>query len=796
MLALAPFAATAAAVDPAQSALVDPAQNAAVDTAQVAPVKPAQVAGRVQDALGRPLAGVALLLKSASGATVGKTASDADGRFAFSGVARGTYAVVADKHGFSTATSIVSLNADAGAETTLTLAAQQALEVQVAATRLNRSRNGLSPKTGGSVYRFDAKAVQSMPQGDSTAFNQVLLQAPGVANDSYGQLHIRGDHANLQYRVDGVILPEGISGFGQALDTRFASSIDLLTGALPAQYGYRTAGVIEIATKNRFEPGGKIDFYGGSHATFNPSIEYGNSVGKLSYYVSGSLLGNDVGIENPTPGRDAIHDQTRQAKGFAYLSYLLSPTTRVSAMFGSYDGKFQIPNNPGQTPDPNFLAAAGIAGFDSATLDENQRESNRYGVVSLQSTIGDNFDYQVSLFTRYTKVHFSPDPIGDLVFNGVASDVLRSSASSGVQADGSYRLNAAHTLRMGLFASTESVRSDNASTVFPVDTSGNVTGAPFTLNDNSASSGNSLLGAYLQDEWRATDKLTVNYGARVDQVDAFVKESQLSPRLGLVYKATPATTLHAGYARYFTPPPTELVAPTTVALFDGTSNAQPGSLDSPVKSERSHYFDLGATHQLTHEVALGIDTFYKRSTHLIDEGQFGQALIFTPFNYARGKVYGVELTADYKSDNLAAYLNLAHTVSLATDIESAQFAFDPDELAYIADHWVHADHDQAYTASAGASYTWSDVRWSADAIFGSGLRAGFANTEHLPAYVQVDLGATHRFRVPGLGAIDGRLAIVNAFDRVYEIRDGSGIGVGAPQYGPRRGVFVGVSKSF
>jgi outer membrane receptor protein involved in Fe transport len=769
---------------------------APLESAQVETATAAQVEGQVQDALGRPLAGVALVLKTVSGTSVGKATSNADGHFKFSGVARGTYAVEADKQGFDTGTAIVTVAASMNVATTVTLAAQQALEVQVAAARLNHSRNGLSPQTGGSVYRFDAKDVAALPQGDSTAFNQVLLQAPGVANDSFGQLHIRGDHANLQYRINGVILPEGISGFGQALDTRFAKSIDLLTGALPAQYGDRTAGVIEIETKSQFEPGGHIDLYGGSHGTFNPSFDYGNTVGKLSYYVSGSLLGNDVGIENPTPNRDAIHDQTRQAKGFAYLSYLLSPTTRISAMLGSYDGKFQIPNNPGQTPDPNFLAGAGVAGFDSASLNEQQRETNRYGIISLQSTIGDNFDYQVSLFTRYTKVHFTPDPIGDLVFNGVASDVLRSSSSTGLQADGSYHLNAAHTLRMGLVASSENIRSNNASTVFPVDSSGNVSGAPFTLTDNSAKNGNTLVGAYLQDEWRATDKLTVNYGARVDQVDAFVKESQLSPRLGLVYKATPQTTLHAGYARYFTPPPTELVAPTTVALFDGTSNQQPGSLDSPIKSERSHYFDIGATHQLTHELGLGIDTFYKRSTHLLDEGQFGQALIFTPFNYARGKVYGVELTADYKSDNLAAYLNLAHTVSLATDIESAQFAFDPAELAYIADHWVHADHDQAYTASAGASYTWANIRWSADAIFGSGLRAGFANTEHLPAYVQVDLGATHRFRVAGLGAIDGRIAVVNALDRVYEIRDGSGIGVGAPQYGPRRGVFVGVSKSF
>lgn len=763
---------------------------------QAAPVAVEEIQGRIQDALGRPIADASLNLKTAAGSIVGNTRSDADGRFVFTGIAKGTYAVQAEKSGFQMGVAIVTVSSGAAASTTVTLAAQQALEVQVAAERLNKARNGLSPRTGGSVYRFDSSDVSALPEGSSTSFNQVLLQAPGVANDSYGQLHIRGDHANLQYRINGVILPEGITGFGQSLDTRFARSIDLLTGALPAQYGYRTAGVIEIDTKGQFEPGGRIDLYGGSHGTFNPSIEYGNTSGNLSYYLSGSFLTSNLGIENPTSSPDPIHDRTDQSKGFAYLSYLVNPTTRVSAMFGTYDGKFQIPNNPGQTPDPNFLAGAGITGFDSASLNERQRETNRYGILSMQSSIGSDFDYQVSLFTRYTSVHFTPDPIGDLVFNGVASNVLRSSFSTGIQGDGSYRLNDAHTLRMGLVASTENIRSDNASTVFPVDSSGNVTGAPFTIVDNNAKNGNTLFGVYLQDEWQANDKLTVNYGARFDQVDAFVKESQLSPRLGLVYKATPQTTLHAGYARYFTPPPTELVAPTTVALFSGTSNQQPGTQDSPVKSERSHYFDIGATHQLTSSTSLGIDGFYKRSSNLIDEGQFGQALIFTPFNYAKGKVYGVELTANYKSDNLAAYANLAHTVSLAKDITSAQFAFDPDELAYIAENWVHADHDQAYTASAGASYTWSGVRWSADSIYGSGLRSGFANTDHLPSYVQVNLGATRKFHLADLGDIEGRLAVINAFDKVYEIRDGSGIGVGAPQFGPRRAYYLGLSKAF
>ncbi|MGO8754857.1 MAG: TonB-dependent receptor [Gallionellaceae bacterium] len=754
------------------------------------------IQGLVRDTLGRPIAGANVTLKAVTGQVVGQASSDAEGHFSFSAVAPGAYAVVPEKSGYETGSSIVTLSAGM-ASTTITLAASQALEINIAATRLEQARNGLSPKTGGSVYKFDARDIDHLPLGDATPLNQVLLQAPGVVNDSYGQIHVRGDHANTQYRIDGVILPESINNFGQALDTRFAQKIDLLTGALPAQYGYRTAGVIEITTKTNFEAGGKIDVYGGSNRTFNPSIEYGNTNGSLSYFVDGSYLTNNVGIENPTSSVNPIHDTTNQDKGFAYLSYLLNSTTKLSFMFGSYDGKFQIPNSRGQIPDPNnlgILPQLGLPGYDSATLNDQQREVNRFAVTALQSSLNDSFDYQVSLFTRYSSVHYMPDVTGDLVFNGVASDYFRSSSSTGIQADGSYRLNETHTLRMGLFGSDENIESDNTSSVFPVDpVNGLVSGPAFAIVDNNPKNGNTLMGLYLQDEWKATGKLIVNYGARYDYVNAYVNEQQLSPRLGLVYKANDQTTWHAGYARYFTPPPTELVSSTSLALYQNTTAAQSG-LNSPVQSERSNYLDAGVIHQLTPALNFGIDTFYKETRNLIDEGQFGPALILTPFNYAQGKIYGVELTGNYKTGNFSSYANLARTVSMGKDIISSQYLFAPDELAYAANNWINVDHEQALTISTGGSYLWSGTRLNGDLIFESGLRNGFDNTTSLPSYTVLNLGASRKIALGGMGPVEARLVVNNVLDKIYEIRDGSGIGVFAPQYGQRLGIFVGLSK--
>ncbi len=773
-------------------------------TVQAAPVAAEQVSGLVQDSLGRPIAGVALSLRTVTANTIGHTLSDPQGHFFFNHIPLGTYAVQAEKPGFQPGTSIVTLATGAVASTTLTLAAQQALEVQIVAKRLNRSQNSLSPETGGSIYRFDAEHIQKLPQGDATPLNQVLLQAPGVVNDSYGQLHVRGDHGNMQYRINGAILPEGISGFGQALDTRFAQNISLLTGALPAQYGYRTAGVVEINTKNKFEAGGNVDLYGGSNQTFNPSFEYGNTTGDLSYFVDGSYLSNNIGIENPTASRNPLHDRTNQRKGFAYLSYLLNPTTKVSLMAGVYTGSFQIPNNPGQAADPNNLGiltqmnASGYntAALNSATLNDQQRETNRFAITSLQGSISDRSDYQVSLFTRYSSFHYLPDIAGNLAFNGMASDAFRSSSSTGIQLDNSYRMNDTHTLRMGLFGSSENVVSNNSSTVFPI-AGGLVSGPAQTIVDNTAKNGNTLFGVYLQDEYKATHKLTVNYGGRFDAVNAYVNEHQFSPRLGVVYKASPDTTWHAGYSRYFTPPPTELVSQSSVALYQNTSNAAIGpNLNSQVKSESSNYLDAGVTHQLTTTLSLGLDTFYKQSTNLIDEGQFGPALLMTPYNYARGKVYGIELSGNYKSGNIDAYANFARTVSQAKSIISGQYLFDQATLDYAANNWVNVDHQQAMTISTGGSYLLSGTSLNGNLTFQSGLRNGFANTTSLPSYTVLNLGASRKFNLSGMGQMEARLVLNNVLDKVYQIRDGSGIGVFAPQYGPRRGLFAGLSKKF
>ncbi len=687
--------------------------------------------------------------------------------------------------------------------------------------QLDQARSQIVPNLGATVYTHTAAQIESQSQGGNAPMNQVILRSPGVAQDSAanGDLHVRGEHANLQYRINDVLLPEGITGFGLELDPRFIDSMQLITGSLPAQYGFRTAGVVDIQTKSgAFDNGGTAEIYGGSYDTIRPSFEIGGADGKLNYFVDGSFDHNDLGIENPTASKDAIHDTTDQGKLFSYLSYVLDDTSRINVMLSASDSEFEIPNTPGLPVGTapggnNWNSTAGPANFNSSSLNENQNEQNYYGVLSYQKSAG-KLDYQVSAIARNSDVHFTPDPIGDLYFNGVASDVQKKLYSGGLQADASYELNDKHTIRGGFMALDESVSADTTTTVFNLDGAGNPTGLPFAIADNSTLHG-LFAGIYLQDEWQIFSKLTINYGTRFDEFDSsFDNENQVSPRINFIYTPTDSTTLHAGYARYFTPPPVEDVSGSSVAKFDGTSNASGTDQDDPVKAERANYFDAGITQKIGKHLQLGLDGYYKQAKNQLDDGLFGQTLILSAFNYAKGEVYGVEFTGSYNNSGFSTYANLAYGVAKGEDWNSAQFLFDPTDAAYVQNHWINLDHAQTVTGSFGAAYTWNEgknrtTRVYVDAIYGSGLRADGGGTEDgtptgnpipngttVPAYYSINCGAEQSFKVGKDKTLKARLDIVNLTDNSYELRDGSGVGVNAAQYGERIGFFGSISFVF
>ena len=264
---------------------------------------------------------------------------------------------------------------------------------------------------------------------------------PGVSQDQFGQFHVRDEHNGVQYRLNGVILPESIAVFGQTLSPRLIEKLDLVTGTLPAQYGLRTAGIIEITTKSGLKDATTLSLYGGAHSTIEPSIQLSGSSGATSWFASGDYKHNALGIDNVNGATSALHDKTDQFSTFGYIDHILGDNDRIAFTGGFSNQHFQIPNAVGLVgtqPDRegNPVAVNGIASFASEALNQTQLQATGFGAISLLHSAG-AFSAQTSLFLRSSALDYHPDVTGELLFSGMAQAptpcALASSSSATIQ---------------------------------------------------------------------------------------------------------------------------------------------------------------------------------------------------------------------------------------------------------------------------------------------------------------------------------------------------------------------------
>ena len=656
---------------------------------------------------------------------------------------------------------------------------------------------------GTSAYTLTNTQIRTMVQGENTSINNILTRTPSVSADTYGAVHFRNEDPFYRFYINGVLLPKGIVGFGQDIDPRFIESMTTLIGAVPAYYPEGNYGIIDIKTKTGSDPdakGGDVSFYGGSHNTYEPSFTLGGSKGNVDYFFTGSYHHSSLGLENPTPSATAIHDNTDQFSGFGIITVNLPNEAKLSVIGSASYADYQIPNTPGQVSDFEFVNP-GQFYKNSVNLNENQNEQTYFGILTYQQTIGD-FSLQVSNTSRFSRVLFNPDVRGDLYYNGVSSSIYQQLFTNDTQLDLAYQLGDYHTLRGGMIFEWGQVKEQDSVTAFPLpegaddddDEGGSILlDQPNPPYNTSQSKWAESFAIYLQDEWKIAPQVTLNYGIRFEQVSAYVSEFQFSPRVNLVYTPVKQVAIHAGYARYFAPPFLESVSPAAINAFAGTTNAPENFQNDSVKSERSDYFDVGVNYSPFAGMAIGVDGYYKIATNQVDDGEFGEANIGQPYNYAHAYMYGIDVTASYVHGGFSAFANFSAADGWATGISSSQFEFENDELEYINNNYVRFDQTQLFIGSAGVAYTWNNLTVHTDCIYQDGIRSDPVNQGKLPAYFVWNVGADYIFKHVGPGDVHLRFDVLNLLDSSYVLNDGTGIGEGAVKYGSRIGVFGGIS---
>jgi outer membrane receptor protein involved in Fe transport len=772
-----------------------------VQVGSVAQAQPAEssderrtLTGVVENQDLRRIAQAIVEIRDQEGEVVEAAVTNDAGEFSAVVPREGTYSVSAIQDTYRSQYVVIKVGADKPAPLRLTLAMTQEIALDIVAP--------LPPiqyKASSETYSLSRKEIEQLPRGNNNDLNEVLATMPSAAMAPLKQIHIRQEHALLQLRIDGVPIPDTISTvFSDVVSPRTWERADVILGGLEAQYGNRTAAVIDITSKSGTKPGfGSLQYFGGSNATVNPSFEYGGTIGeKFRYYIMNSYTSTNRGIDPPTLGKSVFHDDHTRNQTYLRGDYQHDNRNNFTWLFLNSVAKYQIPTLPGQdanptvvgllqAQDPNYNPVA------SQNVNQFQRENNQYGHMVWRHDVDATQFFSLAGYARQSRATFITDPFNSLAYTPDTAEPFstasqdRMGLSLGVRLDYTNQVAPQHLLKYGFQIDRTQAINKTRLFAFQRDGAGDPTGPVVNIDGDRR-----LIGwreeFWVQDQYTPTDKLTLNLGVRYDQIQALTNDWQISPRVGATYKADESNVFHVFYGRLFTPPNLESVA-FLVPNTAGTTAAPENSTVRTPKPERSHYMEAGWYHAFGRLATLQITGYYKINENMSDAGQFGTTPLLNYFSFQRGWQRGIDGIVKVNfTENLTGRGNVAWGQSKGYGLQSGHFLLEQTEINDInSKGGVFADHMQSMTSSANLTYRFLEQNTvSGQMLYGSGLRTSLpgakTNSTHMPSYTIYNASLTREIPLPYHQKILLGFDIVNLFNQgfFYNSSEGSiGLGV-------------------
>lgn len=744
-------------------------------------------------------------IKDQEGQLVVEAVTNEAGEFSVTVAAADIYSVSAVQETYRSEHLVLKIGAEQPAPVTLTLALTQDIALEIVSP--------LAPipfRVSSETYSVSRKEIELLPRGNNLELHDVLQTIPSAVYGGLKQLHIRQDHANLQVRIDGVPIPDTVSStFTDVIAPRAWERADIILGGMEAQYGNKTATVIDITTKSGTKPPfGSAQMFGGSNQTLNPSFEYGGTVGeRFRYYVLNSFTSTNRGIEPQTLGHSVFHGQSERNQSFLRGDYQLDNRNNFTWLFLNSAAKYQIPTRPGLNMNSNVLALLqaqqpGFTPVASQAVDEFQKEHNEYGHMVWRHDLDASNFFQLAAYVRHTRATFRTDPLNALAYTSdvgepfSAADQDRLAYSGGVRLDYTYVPNTEHVVKTGFQVDRTQAINKTALFVFARDPATQEPTGPIV----SREADNRLIGwreeFWLQDQWTPNDSWTLNLGVRYDHVQFPVVEGQVSPRLGVTYKANQSNVFHAYYSRLFTPPNLEAISFAKLNTI-GTTAEPDNVTNNRVRAERSHYFQVGSYHALTERLTVEVVGYYKLNRYHSDAGQFGTTPLLNFFAFERGWQRGIDgaLKAQI-TENLSGRASVAWGQCKGYGLHSGHFLLEQTEIDAInSQGGVFCDHSQLMTSSAVLSYKFLErTTFTGQMLYGSGLRTAVqgakTNSTHEDSYTVYNLSIAHVFPLRRKQKFLLAFDVVNVLDEPYFLNRGEGsIGLGVPHAGMPRSFF-------
>jgi outer membrane cobalamin receptor len=750
----------------------------------------ATVNGIVEDALMHPLEGATVVIHDASGNTIAKAVTGKDGTFTFPNVPFGEVTVEASAPGLVGDHQHLQLSSSQVENVELVLVSSE----EIVTIHEDWAVPPPPPATG-SVATVTRQQLAEQPGGEDRPVTDAVATQPGIVADSLGNIYARGNHANVQYQVDGVPVPDSVGSlFAASIPTRLVQSLEILTGGMPAEYGDRLGAVVNLVTRSAGDnPSGNAQVRYGSFQTVEPGATYATRLSdRWSAFGGGSLLYSQRALDPPSID-PILHDTGYTGRMFARVDFQQCDCNHYELFVTYAHNRFQVPLDPTAVPfDPNMPRPVDQFGNEAPAfvpLDTNatETEDEVFAALSFVHKL-DKGQLQVAPIYKLSRGYLFSDPehaLGPLSDpDATASNVLRFAQHAGAIASWTWN-SGSHHVKTG--AQADYVHGTNDFTQFDRAPNGGIASSTNGFDKTNALTS----GLYVQDHL-TLGKLTADMGLRGDELHVILEHQKaddsfgVSPRVGASYSFTKDTVVHA-FTGILWQPPSPLDATSAARALGVVPPDQPVRYD--LKPETDFYAETGIAARLISELRGGLNIWGRYAWNQLDDTAIGSTSLLSNYNFDRGRAGGVEASLDLRVGPwLSAFANGSLGIAQGQGISSATYLFTPDELA---DHsWQQLDHAQTWTANGGA--TIRDHRFTATALaqYGSGLRTGPSNNEHVPGHVRVDVSTNYTFETSGYPFRLG-VDIINLFDDHYAYRIANGF-VGS-SFGAPRSVYLTLS---